>query len=220
MRKKEAEKIVDILMDLKLPITKLLEIGGSTLEYRQRIKPHISQIYHNYFEKNGIAITTTDIKNSDGIDYVGDIMDPSFANKLPVDIDCIAINNLLEHVPDASKLCFSIQQLRKRYIIYSGPLNYPYHRDPIDNLLRPDNHKLNEIFPDYDIVKYVELETGSFLSDLNELPFLRRIVRLFREVVVFFYLLLSRINIKFYSRLMYIGRNYSCAIAVLKLKCH
>lgn len=218
MRKKEAYELVIILSELDLPITKVLEVGGSTREYREIIKPHISQIYHKFFKKNEISISTLDIKDSEGVDLIGDIMDPEFANTLPVDIDCIAINNVLEHVPDAEKFCTSVQKLGKQYIIYSGPLNYPYHRDPIDNLLRPNYNHLSKLFSNYDILQYKEVETGSFWSDLNELPVMNRIVRLSREVLIYLYLLLLRINTKRFSRLMYIGRNYSCAIAVLKLK--
>ena len=38
MRKKEAYELVIILSELDLPITKVLEVGGSTREYREIIK--------------------------------------------------------------------------------------------------------------------------------------------------------------------------------------
>jgi hypothetical protein len=219
MRKAEAEQLCQAILKAEIPIKGVLEVGASSKTYRNIIKPHIEYIYRDFFRKKNASIKTVDIKADEGVDFVGDLLDNLFVQQIDTDgLNCIAVNNLLEHVSDIKKLCKNLSIVDHDYIIYSGPLNYPYHRDPIDNLERPNKQRLKELFPDHNVKFYTEVCTGDYMEDLKNFNVIVRLKKIFREVLIVLYLIASNRSIFRFSRLAYLFKSYSSSIAILQKK--
>lgn len=110
-----------------------------------------------------------DVRIGEGIDVAADLTDP-----LSVDLlrsfacDTYLVSNLLEHVTDIEIVIGNLRSLvlRGQSLILTGPLNFPYHPDPIDNLFRPSRVQIVHLMRGFDlknwkVVKHVNIATAT-----------------------------------------------------------
>lgn len=139
----------------------LLNIGSSSEEFRKKTQP---DIYANVFAPLIDAkkkVFHADIKNEIGVDLVGDLNEELFRNHLKtLSIQSVLCSNLLEHLLEPQIICKSILDILPKggKLIVTLPFQFPYHKDPIDTMLRPSVEELHLMFPgtkciDYELVK-------------------------------------------------------------------
>jgi hypothetical protein len=219
MRNDEAVALAELVFGSDaFPLDVALEIGSSTRVYRTVVSPHIEEIFRRALLKRCEHVYTVDIKNDPGVDFVGNILDPEFAKSLAkLSPDCLVITNLAEHLTNVELLEEAINLLPTvKTIVYSGPLDYPYHRDPIDNLVRLSVDDLTDLFPGFYVESGSSVKTGSYRNDLSTMTFLSSVRSVLRNFLVAAYLLLNGINIFRFSRLAFLWRPYSATCAVLR----
>jgi len=174
MSPKEAQwfgdKSKELLNDSFSPV---LNIGSSTEYYRTIICPQIDKFVFSPIRDMGITVYHVDIKNDDGVDITGDILDAAFRKKIkhlkPRAIFC---NNLLEHVTDRAPVISALSEILEigGYLFLSVPYKYPYHPDPIDTGYRVLPHELVEEFDDFTIC-YAELVNfGNYFQSIVRKP--------------------------------------------------
>lgn len=139
----------------------LLNIGSSTAHFRENVQPHI---LHNIFKplsEQKRKVIHLDMKMDAGVDVIGDLSDDSFRETLKEKgIKSILCSNLLEHLEDPKPICNSIVKLLKSkdLIIITVPYYFPYHKDPIDTMLRPSIEELALMFPGTRIIESAIVE--------------------------------------------------------------
>jgi SAM-dependent methyltransferase len=169
MRKEEAQRISAIVTGLGLAKDSVcLNIGSSTLHFREVMQPHISKHLIRPIEASGIRVIHCDIKKDEGVDLVGDVFNPKFQKKMEnTRADVLLCCNILEHLPDPRSFAIACNKLVRSggYIVVSVPLSYPYHPDPIDTMLRPTPDELATFFPHSMVIVAEILTTNSFLDE-------------------------------------------------------
>lgn len=148
----------------------LLNIGSSTKEFREKAQPHI---YQNIFAPLNVKknpVIHADMKNDEGVDVVGDLNDEKFRESLKQKkIKSVVCSNLLEHLSAPQLICNSILDLLPSggWIIVTVPYSFPYHKDPIDTMLRPSISELHAFFPNTLLVESeIVVSTNSYKDDL------------------------------------------------------
>lgn len=174
MRFEEARRISEILKDLPLPeAATILNIGSSTRYFREVMQPHIQSELIGPLVASGFRLLHCDIKNAEGVDIVGDLLEPSFHEKLTeYRADVLLCCNILEHIADPAtfaRACVGIVR-DGGFIIASVPYSYPYHRDPIDTGLRPNPAELSELFPGLKLVVGEILTSTTYIQDCFTRP--------------------------------------------------
>jgi len=133
----------------------LLNIGSSTKEFREIVQPHIDQNVFTPLRQRGLKLIHTDIKLDSGVDVAGDINEANFQDKLKaLGVKSVLCSNLLEHLSDPHQICKSMLELveRGRLLLITVPYSFPYHKDPIDTLFRPNIEQLHHLFQGTEIV--------------------------------------------------------------------
>ena len=78
-------------------------------------------------------------------------------------------SNLLEHLTEPKRSPSVCQLVREGgYGLFSVPLSYPYHPDPIDTMLRLTPRQLAAMMPDWAVVRSGEIEAGNYWRDLRD----------------------------------------------------
>ena len=167
----------------------ILIAGSNTREFREVVQPYIQEELFGPLAARNIRVLHVDIKNGEGIDYVGDLTAPEFLNRLvslsPTVVLCA---NLLEHLDDRDVFVRKIGDLLPAggIIIASCPYRYPYHPDPIDTLFRPTVLQLAVEFPNARILEGAEVSCGTWgerLSAYKQDGFGRQLRRLLRLAI-------------------------------------
>lgn len=192
MRKEEAEAIADWVKELRLPRGAVcLNIGSSTAEFRKNAQPHIEALLIQPLVKSGLRIVHCDMKAAEGVDEVGDVLEPKFQQKLRrYDADLLICSNLLEHLTNPQEFATACCQLVKPggYGLFTVPASYPYHPDPIDTMLRLQPKQLAALLPEWELVRASRIEAGSYLGDLLEhQDWKKRLVKQMGRVMLPFY---------------------------------
>jgi len=196
----------------------VLNLGSSTLSFRETTQPYINLHIFDKLEYRGINVIHTDIKQAAGVDIVANILrDDDLQLLQSMDVNTVICSNLLEHIKNWKPFLARIDKLVPLggALIITSPLSYPYHPDPIDNLFRPTIKMINQLLPNYEVIKSDTLECGNFISELRNRPTLipRVLLRLFLP----FY--------KFQNwkgsihKLLWLFRNYKQTCVVLKKTC-
>jgi len=171
MRLIEAKWLKKRLADMDVPqLSPLLEIGSSSLEFRTVAKPHIEKFVHAPLRERGVQIVTTDLRDAEGVDIVGDIFDPAVGAKLQdIRAKSLLLCNLLEHLVDPAAFAAACKSFVQPggYIVVTVPHDYPYHLDPIDTMFRPSPKEIHSLFPGTEIVDSEILVDGGRWSDLR-----------------------------------------------------
>ena len=219
MRPEEAETLTRWVRELRLPPgTVCLNIGSSTRDFRETDQPHIAERFIHPLEQDGIRFVHCDMKRADGVDEVGDLLDPAFRNRLKAyGATLLVCSNLLEHLTSPHAFAEACGELvgPRGYGLFTVPLSYPYHPDPIDTMLRLTPEQLAAMLADWEVVKLEQIEAGNYLRDLRQGQ--RPYVRLLRQI--------ARVMLPFYRRhtwrpnahrLLWLLRPYRMSLVLLR----
>jgi hypothetical protein len=135
----EAIRLREILL-AREGVSPLLNLGSSTRAFREISKPHIQRELFSPLAAAGIAVFHSDLKQSEGVDLAGDILDPAVRSALKArGFRSILIANMLEHVRDRDAVTAACEEILGPggLILATVPSSFPYHADPIDTLYRP-----------------------------------------------------------------------------------
>lgn len=219
MRREEADTLNRWVRDLGLERgTVCLNIGSSTRQFREQEQPHVANRFIRPLENDGIRFVHCDMKQADGVDEVGDILDPEFRARLRCyDANLLVCSNLLEHLTEPQRFANACAELVSEggYGLFSVPLSYPYHPDPIDTMLRLTAAELAAMLPDWTPVRSEEIEAGNYWRDLRESGSAwSRLVRQIGRVALPIYRPHQwRANA---SRLSWLARTYRVSIVLLQ----
>lgn len=118
----------------------VLNLGSSTREFRRISQPYIEEILEIFLNKSG-QVVNIDTRFGHGIDLQLDFNTIEGESKLiELKPKLILVNNLLEHVEDINHSFSVLARVCKAtgcFVLISGPVEYPFHPDPIDNGFRP-----------------------------------------------------------------------------------
>jgi hypothetical protein len=156
MWKQEAEWVNRCITQLTFDkdFISCLNIGSSDRLYREVSKPFINELIFRPLSEKA-SILHVDIKNSDGVDVVGDFADPTFTERLSeTKYDLILCNNLVTHVRNRELIFKLIENCIQRsgYLLFSAPQVYPYCADPYDAKYRPSLSQILGALPNYSLV--------------------------------------------------------------------
>ena len=219
MRPEEAETLAQWVRELKLaPGSICLNIGSSTREFREHSQPHVAERFIRPLESDGIRFVHCDMKAADGVDEVGDILDPEFRSRLRgYDAALLVCSNLLEHLTEPQGFADACAELVAEggHGLFSVPLCYPYHPDPIDTMLRLTPDQLAAMIPGWAVVRSGEIKAGNYWRDLRDSG--QGMSRLIRQA--------GRVAMPFYrpkkwrenaSRLSWLARTYRVSVVLLR----
>jgi len=168
----------------KSEISPIIDFGSSTLSYRTINQPWLESNLYKKLRDRKINISFADKKNDVGVDLVGDIFDNNFLSLVKENnFNCIFCCNFLEHVEDPQDLinrCLSLIPVGGLLVI-TVPHSYPYHRDPIDTLYRPNIKELSQLMHNNEIISSEIISTGSYRDHLRKSP-----LKIFRHIRFFF----------------------------------
>jgi hypothetical protein len=165
MLQQEAKWYQNALQRYLVPSTTLLNIGSSTRHFREVVQPHIQDHLFTALPSMGIKVIHVDARTGDGIDLVGDVTTVEFVTELKNYAPSAAIcSNLLEHLVERQTFCRSIVEILppEGLLFVSGPYEYPYHSDPIDNMFRPTVAELAAEFPGMSLVEGTVVDCGTW----------------------------------------------------------
>jgi len=148
MREAEAIRLREILL-ARGEISPLLNLGSSTRAFRQTAKPHIEAQLFGPLRDAGVAVIHSDLKQGDGVDVAGDVLDPAVAERLAaMTFRCVLLSNMLEHVADRAAVAAACERIvgPGGLILATVPSSFPYHADPIDTGYRPSPGELAGLF--------------------------------------------------------------------------
>ncbi len=123
----------------------VLDIGSSTLAFRQVVQPHIDAEVHRPMRDRGAEIVHMDAKADEGVDVVADMTREDFLpTMLSRQFDLVLCANLIEHVTDRSRTVTALRALvaPSGHLAVTVPHRYPFHADPIDTMFRPSPAEL------------------------------------------------------------------------------
>lgn len=221
MRKEEAKAIGDILRALPdADVAPLLNIGSSTLYYRTVSQPHIDAEIFEPLRKRGLTVIHSDIKEQDGVDLVGDIFDPAFAEQLRTHKpSCILCSNVLEHVPDVDLFTARLNEIAgaETLLLLTVPYSYPLHLDPIDNRFRPTPQEIAQKFKGTTLVNGQIIESDRYIDELRKLPRKSLFKMLFKSAILFWFPFYKPDQWKNrFHRYLWLGKRYSVSLALLR----
>ena len=165
----EAIRLRRILLDLR-GISPLLNLGSSTRRFREVIKPHIEAELFAPLREAGVKVVHSDLKEAEGVDFSGDILDPEVRRGLQgMGFKCVLLSNLLEHVRDREAVAAACEEIvgPGGYILATVPSSYPYHGDPIDTYYRPSPAELASVFGRSESLLAEEVAELTFAEDLK-----------------------------------------------------
>ncbi|HYD13063.1 MAG TPA: hypothetical protein VEC11_09465 [Allosphingosinicella sp.] len=135
----EAIRLREILL-AQGEISPLLNLGSSTGAFRVQTKPHIERELFAPLRNAGVAVFHSDLKQAEGVDLAGDILDPAVRTDLKKrGFRTLLIANMLEHVTDRAAVAAACEEIvgPGGLILATVPSSFPYHADPIDTGYRP-----------------------------------------------------------------------------------
>lgn len=157
----EAIRLREILL-AEGEVSPLLNLGSSTRAFREQLKPHIERELFAPLRAAGIAVFHSDLKQADGVDLAGDIMDPAVrADLKKKGFRALLIANMLEHVRDRAAVIAVCEEIvgPGGLILATVPISFPYHADPIDTGYRPHPMDLAHAFRGSEFL-YASLAVG------------------------------------------------------------
>ena len=165
----EAVRLREILIGLP-SVSPLLNLGSSTRHFREIEKPHIQRELFGPLEAAGIAVVHSDLKQADGVDIAGDILEPKVRGDLKArGFRCVLAANLLEHVRDRAAVIAACEEIvgPGGHILATVPSSYPYHADPIDTGYRPSPAELAAAFTGSRMLAAEEVAGRTYAEDIG-----------------------------------------------------
>jgi SAM-dependent methyltransferase len=132
MFEEAAVLIEQMLQDVEFQL--ILNVGSSTRTFFTSHQPYIWNHILRPLLARGNAVINVDAKPEPGVHLVRSAQDLGLTDFADIVLCC----NLLEHVESPMVVLRSIHKALKPggRLIMEGPAVYPYHADPIDNMLR------------------------------------------------------------------------------------
>lgn len=164
----EAIRLREILL-AQGEISPLLNLGSSTRAFREQAKPHIGRELFGPLRAAGISVFHSDLKQADGVDLAGDILDPAVRADLKGRVfRTLLIANMLEHVHDRDAVTRACEEIvcPGGLILATVPSSFPYHADPIDTGYRPAPVALAAAFAGSDPVLMEEVEGRTYREEI------------------------------------------------------
>ena len=219
MLPEEARHIADIVRKLDLgPGDSCLNIGSSTRRFREVEQPHNHRDLIAPLEEFGLRIIHCDLKPDDGVDIAGDVFDPVVrARMAQQQARLLLCCNILEHLVDPQPFACACADLVRPggYVVVSVPLSFPYHRDPIDTMLRPSPEQIADFFPGWETVHSAVVKSQTFQQELLAQPKgVMRLVRHGLQVLLPFYR--PQKWMERAHRILWLWRPYKVSVAVLR----
>lgn len=149
--------------------TTVVNVGSSTGRFRQVTQPHIDAEIFGPLAARGVTTVHCDMKPDEGVDLVGDLLDPGFRERVAgLGADIVLANNLLEHVRDRLVLADCLAALPRPggRLLVSVPYRYPYHADPIDTRFRPRPDEIAALFRGFALEDQAIVVSTSLWDDL------------------------------------------------------
>ena len=165
----EAIRLRHILLDLQ-GISPLLNLGSSTRYFRETIQPHIERELFAPLREAGVKVVHCDLKEDEGVDFAGDILDPEVRRRLKgMGFKCILLSNVLEHVRDREAVAAACEEIvgPGGFILATVPSSCPYHADPIDTYYRPSPAELASAFARSEPLIAEEVAELTYAEDLK-----------------------------------------------------
>jgi len=165
-------------------LSPLLNLGSSSIDVRETVQPWIENQVFLPLRARNVQVVHVDMRELPGVDVKADLTDPADVRRLsalrPRALLCC---NLLEHVIDPDRLAAHCLDLVAAggLLFVTVPFSYPYHRDPIETMYRPNPVELAELLGDARLLDGTILGTGvSYRDAVRERPWilLRHILRL------------------------------------------
>ncbi|MCP3164446.1 methyltransferase domain-containing protein [Myxococcus qinghaiensis] len=151
MLKPEAQWLGHQLDVLELSrVSPLLNVGSSTRYFREVQQPWIDEELFAPLRRRGGTVLHQDLKPEEGVDVVGDLMDPDCVARLAaLGTRSVCCTSVLEHVEDRVAFARRLSELvaPEGVLVLSVPHAFPWHPDPIDTLFRPTVAELAGLFP-------------------------------------------------------------------------
>lgn len=154
-------------------LTPVLDVGGADLAFRTVEQPWIDRDVFAPLRRRRIAVVCADVKHGAGVDVVADLTSAEGVCRLQaVGAGMVLCCNVLEHVPDAADFARRLARLVRpgARLTITVPRRYPYHKDPIDTMFRPDVQELAALFPGCAVEKSAVLRTGSYRDEWRRRP--------------------------------------------------
>jgi hypothetical protein len=184
MLKEEAKWIENELERLSQQGTVFFPLAniGCSDEKQLEFQPWVRDLI-GHIQKKG-TLVNIDIKDSPGVDMVGDLLDPLFITQLKErKFGALLCANILTNITDKEKFAASIIDVIPpgSVLIVTVSNRYPYVADPVDTLYRPTPDQLKMLFPGTEIVSSALVESQSYIKLLwsKKRIFLVTVVRLF-----------------------------------------
>jgi SAM-dependent methyltransferase len=123
---------------------RVLNVGSSTGRFRTVEQPWVDTKVFEPLRDLGVDVVHLDLKPAEGVDLIGDLLDPAFRDGLKGGWDVAICSNLLEHLEDRASLLEVLPVLVKPggWLVVTVPCRFPFHPDPIDTMYRPDPGEL------------------------------------------------------------------------------
>jgi SAM-dependent methyltransferase len=145
----------------------VLNIGSSSLQFRQQVQPWIEQQVFAPARAHGLRVVHQDLFAAEGVDVAGDLLsDECQARLRRLDIFGVVCSNVLEHVLDRPAFAAAITRLLPKAgrALITVPNRFPYHPDPIDTNYRPQPRELSALFDGMQATQEVLLRCGGLFE--------------------------------------------------------
>ncbi len=149
------QQLETILPKISYPV---LNIGSSTKEYRQIRQPYNQEFIFDHFNDEANQVIHIDMKEAEGVDMVGNLLDANFREKLKsLKSPLIFFNGILLHLDkktreEMAKILYDILP-SGGYLIVSSSLIFPAVHDPVDSFYREKATKMHKnLFPMFNCI--------------------------------------------------------------------
>jgi len=157
-------------------LSPLLNLGSSSVEVRQTVQPWIEDQVFFPLRARNVDVVHVDMRQLPGVDMRADLTNPDDIERLhllrPRALLCC---NLLEHVIEPDRLARHCLDLLTPggLVFVTVPFSYPYHRDPIDTMYRPNPAQLAELLNGARLLDSAILGSGvSYRDAVRERPWI------------------------------------------------
>jgi hypothetical protein len=157
-------------------LSPLLNLGSSSAVVRQAVQPWIDAEVFSPLRDRGVEILHVDMRELPGVDIRADLTDSRDVRRLSaLGAKAVLCCNLLEHVLEPGRLARHCLNLLPEggLLFVTVPFSYPYHRDPIDTMYRPNPAELAELFAGASMLDGTILGAGvSYRDTVRERPWI------------------------------------------------
>jgi len=157
-------------------LSPLLNLGSGSAEVRKGVQPWIEDQLFLPLHSRNVEVVHVDMRELPGVDVKADLTDPADVRRLqalrPQALLCC---NVLEHVIQPDRLARHCLDLVAPggLLFVTVPFSYPYHRDPIDTMYRPNPAELAELLVGARLLESTILDTGvSYRNAVRERPWI------------------------------------------------